>query len=282
MSDAKCIALTFDVEFWHETDWLQPYIGSSLDLNAGFEHSINNVLALLGKYGRHATFFVTEAVARSYPELIQTISQAGHEIASHGIGHARLPTIDPEAYGAEFKNHIDSMEALIGKKVKGFRAPHFSLTDTSKWLIPLLESLGFQYDSSIMPSAIAEYGHPDAPRKPYMISSLDVRTSDEESRLLEIPVSVFGRLRVPFAGGIYFRFLPLWIFRLFLGRALKQTYPPVIYFHPHELDTETPRITRGPWLKRYIKYFGVKRSLQKFEKILRDYECDSIERIFFR
>lgn len=282
MSDVKRIALTFDVEFWHETDWLKPYIEPSMDLNVGFEHSINKVLFLLEKYGRHATFFVTEAVARSYPELIQTISQAGHEIASHGIGHARLPTRDPETYGAEFKDHINSMEALIGKKVKGFRAPHFSLTDTSKWLISLLESLGFQYDSSVMPSAIAEYGHSDAPRKPYLISSRNVRRSDEASQILEIPVSVFGKLRIPFAGGIYFRLLPYPIFRFFLRRALKQTHSPVIYFHPHELDPETPRISRGPWLKRYIKYFGVKRSLQKLEKILRDHECDSIERIFFR
>lgn len=281
MSDVKRIALTFDVELWHETDWLKPYIKNSNTDNDSFEDSVRNILTLLRKYNYSATFFVTDTVVRLYPNIVREISLAGNEVGSHGIGHVRLPKADPEHYRAEFRKHIEAIEEITKKKVAGFRAPHFSLNKQSGWIIGILKDSGLRYDSSIIPSKVAEYGNPNAPTEPYMISEKNILLHDQDSRFQEIPVSVYGKFRAPFAGGIYFRLLPFWMFRLFLRGVMKKSYPPVLYFHPHELDPKTPRITRGPWIKRHVKYSGVNTSFRKLEMILKDYRCDSIENIFF-
>lgn len=282
MSDDKPIALSFDVELWHETDWLKPYIESADADNATFESSVYTILELLEKYKRSATFFVTDTVVRLYPHIVADIARAGHEVGSHGIGHTRLPKANRVLYRTAFQKHIQDIEAITQKKVLGFRAPHFSLTKDSSWMIELLGDTGLKYDSSIMPSRVAEYGYQFTPCSPYLISHQDIYRNGPGSPILEIPVSVYGNMRIPFAGGIYFRFLPYWVFRFFLERALKKSYPPVLYFHPHELDPRTPRIKRGPRLKRSLKYFGVDTSLKKLEHILKHYRSDSIQNIFFQ
>ena len=53
----------------------------------------------------------------------------------------------------------------------------------------------------------------------------------------------------------------------------------IVYFHPHELYEDTPIIEKAPRFKKFLKYYGVKNSLKKFEKLLKSFEFDSVENI---
>lgn len=268
MSDNnKKIILTFDVELWTEGSWLKPHITEDLLKIDTFPNSIRKILLALKNHSGFATFFVTLEVTEKHPEIIKEISDQEHEIGIHGPKHIKLK----DYLKSEFKNdlirQIDLMEKITGKKPKGYRAPHFSLTKETYWALEILKELGFTYDSSIFPKNMGEYGDSKSPKDSYEIIPT----------LTEIPVSVsslFGQ-RFPYAGGIYFRMLPLWIFKFFLNKELK-TGKPVIYFHPHELDNETPKIKKGPYLRRLLKYWGTDSSFKKFEKILNCYIVDSI------
>ncbi len=70
-----------------------------------------------------------------------------------------------------------------------------------------------------------------------------------------------------FAGGIYFRIMPLKLFLCYL-RMASVNKTPILYFHPYELFDSAPKIESGPWLKRKIKYIGTKTAWEKFKKLI--------------
>lgn len=270
------LILTFDLEIWHESKWMEPFISEDLKKDTLTE-SVLPLLRILKETNSHATFFTTNAVLDNYPEIIKKIFSEDHEVGSHSTTHIHLDEQQAEVFEGNLQLQKEKIEKLIGKNVSGFRAPHFSLNQKTKWLIPLLTRLGFLYDSSIFPIKTPEYGISKAPTFPYKISS-ETLLEDKGGSFLEFPqstVKIFG-LQIPVAGGVYFRILPLFIFKFLLNMAIKQGNTPMVYFHPHELCSETPRI-KGPILKTFIKYFGTKRSLLKFNKLIKNYTCISVE-----
>ena len=59
------------------------------------------ILAILEEYGIRATFFVIgENVAR-YPEMLEAVRAAGHEIGNHTYHHPHLKKTDPERMESE-------------------------------------------------------------------------------------------------------------------------------------------------------------------------------------
>lgn len=282
MLEVKNVALSFDVELWNEGDWLKPYIKEEMLLgDRSFEKSIDNILNLLKKNGHTATFFTTEEVVEKFPEYVSKISKEGHEVGVHGPKHIRLEKYDREVFIEDCQNIIEKIEKLTGQKPKGYRAPHFSLNQKTSWLIPALVNLGFVYDSSAFPMNLNEYGISNCPIKSYKISDANIAKESSDSKLTEVPISMasFGRTKIPFAGGIYFRVFPLFIFKWLLKISSKNS-TPVIYFHPHELECSTPQIKSGPFIKRLLKYWGTKRSFKKLEKISNSYSFVSINSIF--
>lgn len=268
MNNKPTIKLTFDVELWTEGAWMQSYITEDLLKSDPFPASIAKILNALKAHDAHATFFVTLEVTEKYPYVLRNIVEAGHEIGVHGPKHIRLRDYTPESFRSDLVKQLSLIESATSAKAEGFRAAHFSLEDSTMWILPILRELGFSYDSSIFPINMGEYGISNTPLKPYEIIP----------GLQEIPTSVasFFGFRIPFAGGIYFRLLPLFIFKFLLKNSAKHS-TPVIYFHPHELDVNTPQIKIGPWLRRKLKYFGTKKSFEKFEALLKSFQCIPID-----
>lgn len=231
------IMLTFDLEFWYDTPFLEKYLPEFRE--DYLVESVLPILELLEKYKARATFFTTGKVIKRYPEIVKKIYNQGHEIASHGYSHQLLSKITPQQFEAEMRQAVELTEKTIGKIPKGFRAPCLSLNKRTHWALPILAKLEFKYHSG--------------------------RRSVPNSPLTEIPVG--------FAGGVYFRLLPLWLFK----KMLKLT--GIIYLHPHELYRDTPVIKRAPRFKKLLKYHGVKNSLEKFEKLLKNFAFDSVENI---
>ncbi|MCP4246657.1 MAG: DUF3473 domain-containing protein [bacterium] len=100
------------------------------------------------------------------------------------------------------------IEDLIGRPVRGHRAPAFSIGPHTRWALDVLAELEFAYDSSIFPIAGPRYDWPDFPPHTHQIDLQKGRS------LIEAPlptVSVLGR-RLPSCGGGYlrhFKFAPL-------------------------------------------------------------------------
>jgi len=264
------IILTFDLEFWHECDIIKNYLPESKEvLPDNVLESTLPLLELLESHNIKATFFVAGGVAEKYPELIKKIHSAGHEIASHGYTHRKLENLGKDEFEKEIRLSVDLLSELIGKNPKGFRAPYFSLNNKSGWALEALENNGFIYDSSIFPLKTPLYGDSQAPVDIYKITG----------KIIELPVAVrtVGPVRIPIAGGFYFRVMPFFIYKNFLKSVVSKR-PVVLYFHPHELYGFVPQI-KIPFWRKGIKFFGVKESFKKFEKLLKleDFEFTSAE-----
>jgi len=111
------------------------------------------------------------------------------------------------------------MKEILGDvRIKGFRAPTFSLNRETKWALPALRDCGYLYDSSIFPRKLfwnPLYGLDGTPRYPYRISFEDPGREDPGSSLWEFPAAVerVAGFDLPVSGGFYLRVLPAPLFR---------------------------------------------------------------------
>ncbi len=259
------IILTFDIENWFDSRFLEKYLKDPAALNSCIEESIELILNKLNRHQATATFFILGKIAAKHPETIKKIYQSGHEIASHGYSHKYLENLSPEDFEKEIKETNHLLADLTGTSPKGFRAPAFSLNQKTSWALKILKENGFQYDSSLFPINIGLYGD--------QLGRLAIPEG-----LIELPVAVYHKsfFKLPLAGGVYFRFLPYWIFRFFL-RLMAKKEIPVIYFHNHELLPVKIAIPGCPFWKKWLKFKGVKNNYKKFEKLLQDFDCLSIK-----
>jgi peptidoglycan/xylan/chitin deacetylase (PgdA/CDA1 family) len=85
------------------------------------------VLESLASFGATATFFVLVNRARRNRTLLGEIQAAGHEIALHGIDHARLTAFSAGTVLRRCRDGKAELEDLAGKRVRWFRAPYGAL-----------------------------------------------------------------------------------------------------------------------------------------------------------
>lgn len=216
--------LTVDLE-----DWPVAVIDPSLEITPRVVENTKRLLQILRWHNVRATFFVLTRVAERFPDLVCEIHESGHEIASHGHGHELLTTISPRRFEADVRRSIEVLRDLTGAEPVGYRAPAFSVVESTRWAGPILARLGFRYSSSIFPIRHRRYGIPDMPRRFHRWSECD---------LIECPpatVRLAGR-NWPVAGGGYFRLLPGPVARAAIRRINGEGLPAVLYVHPHELD----------------------------------------------
>jgi len=262
-------AMTVDVEDYFHVSALSEVISrsewSSLEFRA--ERSTDRLLALFADKGVKATFFVLGWVTAKAPGLIRRIHEAGHEVACHGLSHELVYRQTPEVFREETRRSKQMLEDTIGAPVIGYRAASYSITAESLWALDILCELGFRYDSSIFPIAHDRYGIPGASTRPGPIAA------PGGARIVEFPLStkgVFG-MRVPVAGGGYFRLLPYWFTRWALSAVNREDATPfVFYLHPWEIDPEQPRV-KASALSRFRHYNNLHKCEQRLRSLLDDF-----------
>lgn len=213
------------------------------------------VLELLDRFGAKATFFVLGWVAEREPQLVREISSAGHELGCHSYLHRRVSRLTPEEFREDTRRALAVIEDASGKKIRGYRAPTFSIVPNSLWALEILAEDGFAYDSSVFPIRHDLYGMPQAPRFPFRWHW------GNGFFLYEIPlmtVRVLG-FNLPVAGGGYLRILPMAYTRWAL-RQIRQgeCRPTHTYFHPWEIDPGQPRLS-GTRKSEFRHYHNLKR-----------------------
>jgi polysaccharide deacetylase family protein (PEP-CTERM system associated) len=266
-------AMSVDVEDYFQVSAFDGTI--SRDRWDSFESRVGanteRVLATLDLTLTRATFFVLGWVAERYPGLIRQIAERGHEIASHGYDHRLVFDLTPEQFRADLRRARASIEAASGVRVRGYRAPSYSITARSLWALDVLIEEGYAYDASIFPIHHDRYGLPSAPRHIHTITR-------PAGTLWEVPGSTrrVSGMNLPIAGGGYFRLLPYGWTRRGIARVNRlERQPVVFYIHPWELDPEQPRLPASQ-LTRLRHYRNLSETVPRLERLLSEFRFDSI------
>lgn len=229
------------------------------------EGNTDKILAMLEERQVRATFFILGWVARKHPQLVKKIAKQGHEVASHGYAHELITSQTPSIFRGDVQKAKDILENILGAAVHGYRAPSFTITKETQWALPILAEEGYVYDSSIFPINHDRYGLPGAKAWYHQVQTIS-------GSIWEVPPSTveLAGMRVPIAGGGYFRLYPYALLRRLLGRASEQGGPLVIYLHPWELDPGQPRMS-GPLLSRFRHYLNLNKTAGRLSQLLRDF-----------
>lgn len=271
-----CNAMTVDVEEYFQVSAFEQHIDSRRwpSIPSRLQGSIEKILALFDSMDVHATFFTLGWVAERHPAIIRRISDAGHEIASHGMRHVRVINQDRATFRADVTRSRAILEDITGRPVIGYRAASYSIGADNLWALDVLGEAGFRYSSSVYPIRHDLYGIPGGPRFPFR---------REPGGLLEVPVTtveVAGG-RYPCGGGGFFRLYPYALSRWAIRRVNRRDRSPaVFYFHPWEVDPDQPRLQGLGWKTRFRHYCNLERTQPRLRRMLADFHWDRMDHVF--
>jgi peptidoglycan-N-acetylglucosamine deacetylase len=148
---AVAVSFTFDVDaeagFLGDGQQYERRLTALSEGRYGVTRGVPRLLSLLDEHHIKGTFFVPGYTAFLHPQAIQSIFNAGHEIAHHGYMHLRTDKVSPAEQRAEIERGLAALAAIDVGKTKGYRSPAWELTPET---FDLLLEFGFEYDSSCM------------------------------------------------------------------------------------------------------------------------------------
>ena len=107
---------------------------------------VPRILDLLREYSLPATFFVPGWTADRYPQTVEAILAAGHEVGHHSYAHLSPFAQTAEEERADFERALATLQKA-GAEVEGFRCPSWE----PGWRTPVIVAEhGLKYDSSLM------------------------------------------------------------------------------------------------------------------------------------
>ena len=220
-------------------------------------------LHFLRENGMKTTFFVVGEVAKRHPALIRQIAAQGHEIGTHTNHHIPLDRHDQKSFRDDLKESVQRLLDAGAREVVGFRAPIFSMIQTTQWAYEILAELGFVYSSSVLPAKNPLYGWPEFGQGIKKMSGV-----------WELPMSLipFKLASLPFAGGVYFRVLPDFLIRRLMRHYHSSQLPILGYFHPYDIDDKQDRFMHpginNSHFYNWLMYWRRKSVLPRVQKML--------------
>lgn len=234
--------LTFDIEEWAIE---KAKVGGGNSSNyTKFDDMLDQVLELLDLNHIHATCFCTGKMAEEFPHVVRLIASQGHEIACHSHIHQWCNKMSMQEFDEDTKQAVDALEQCIGKKILGYRAPAFSITENTPYAFEILHKYGIVYDASIFPCPRDFGGFPSFG---YQIPTL-IKYRGIELYEFPIPVANICGKKMAWSGGGYFRLLPYPI----IQHLAKQSEYVMSYFHLNDLIAEPMQLMTR---QRYEEYF---------------------------
>jgi len=225
---------------------------------------MDRILDLLEKHNQKATFFSIGWVARKYPEILQKIDSFGYEIATHSDMHQLAYEFNREEFRQDLDRSVKSIEDVVGKKVRAYRAPGFSLMNQNKWVFEELIKNGIEMDCSVFPAKRAHGGFEEFGYAEPAYIEID------GAKIKEFPINiypVFGQ-NVIFSGGGYFRLLPYSLIKYFMNHS---SYV-MTYLHPRDFDAQQPMIDGLSAFRKFKSYVGLRSSKRKLDRLLDDFQ----------
>lgn len=109
--------------------------------------AVPRILETYRRLGLTQTFFMPAWVMQTYPETVEAILKAGHEIGHHSWMHEDPMEHSDEREAELFERALEVHVTMTGRKPRGYRAPVYSFTPA---MLNRLIEHGFLYDSSMM------------------------------------------------------------------------------------------------------------------------------------
>lgn len=273
--------LTFDIEEWYLE---KMYFGDHAEKYKEFDRYLGEILDTLDERNLKGTFFCVGGLGREFPDVVKRIADRGHDVGCHSDVHTWLNKMTREECLADTRKAVDSLEQVIGKKVKSYRAPAFSIGASNKWAFEVLAECGIERDASVFPAVrdfggFAEFGQ----KTPAIIRYNSIE-------LKEFPIctaKLMGK-EIAYSGGGYFRFFPLW----YVKKQMAKADYSMTYFHIEDLLVgNNPLMTKDEYeeyfkeagtltarYKRYIKAnLGKKAAFNKLKELLSAMEFHNLE-----
>jgi polysaccharide deacetylase family protein (PEP-CTERM system associated) len=272
-SGAIVNAMTVDVEDYFHVSAFDSVVSRARwsQFESRVSDNTDRLLELFDRANVRSTFFVLGWVAERFPALVRRIVDLGHEVASHGHDHQLLYLLTPRQFREDVRAAKKAIEDAAGIAVVGFRAPSYSVIESSLWALDVLIEEGFVYDSSIFPIHHDRYGIPVSPRHPYVLSR-------PPASIVEAPGSTvkWGPFNLPVGGGGYFRILPYGWTRWGIRRLNEfEKLPAIFYLHPWEIDPDQPRLSAGR-LSRFRHYRNLEKTEDRLRALLREFRFSTM------
>ena len=149
---AKEIWCAFGVDVDAVAGWLGSYGGadSPLDISRGMfsgEVGTPRLVRLFDRFGIKTTWFVPGHSIETFPEQIDKVVAAGHEIGIHGYSHENPIAMTRVQEEAVLDKCIELAQKLTGRRPTGYVAPWWEFSPVTN---ELLLQRGFKYDHSLM------------------------------------------------------------------------------------------------------------------------------------
>jgi len=113
---------------------------------------VPHVLDVLDELNLKITFFIVgkDTECEENRKYLRMITERGHDVGNHSYHHESwLQTYSYEKIEKEIREAEEAIESVTGKRPTGFRGPGFSW---SKDLLKVLESRGYKFDASTLPT----------------------------------------------------------------------------------------------------------------------------------
>ena len=259
--------LTFDIEDWfhildnqetsHEVRWS--------NFPSRIEFNLDRIFRILEVAQCKGTFFCLGWIAEKYPHLVRRIADAGYEVACHSHLHQLAYEQTPSQFRSDLRKALDAIRDAAGVCINTYRAPGFSLTKDSLWLLDILAEEGITVDCSVFPAKRSHGGLSEFPSAaPCLIKTF------KGSIIKEFPLNVrpFLGQKIVFSGGGYFRIFPYSLIK----RLFNQSDYVMTYFHPRDFDPDQPIIPNLSKLRYFKSYIGLSHSENKLVRLLADFE----------
>jgi peptidoglycan/xylan/chitin deacetylase (PgdA/CDA1 family) len=193
----KEIFVAYGIDVDAVAGWLGSYGGedSPCDISRGVfagEVGSMRLLRMFDRWGIKTTWFIPGHSIETFPDEMQKVADAGHEIGMHGYSHENPIAMTPGQEEAIADKCIDLITKLSGKGPRGYVAPWWEFgTKTNEMLL----KKGIKYDHSLMHNDFHPYycrvgdswtkidysQHPSTWMQPLQ--------RGEETDLIEIPAS---------------------------------------------------------------------------------------------
>jgi polysaccharide deacetylase family protein (PEP-CTERM system associated) len=264
--------LSFDIEEWYVE---KAFFGANEAKYAEYDRLLDDIIRKLDEIKQKGTFFCVGKLAKDFPQVVQKIADAGHEVGCHSNTHQWLNKMSYEEAFEDTHAAIDSLQQCIGRKVTSYRAPAFSIGNDNKWAFEVLAANGITCDASVFPATRDFGGFPEFSKmEPAIVKYNGIE-------IHEFPIAtahVLGK-EIAYSGGGYFRFFPYW----FVEKEMKESIYSMTYFHLGDLlpviggvmtkeDYERYFKESGTLKARYLRYLktnlGVKGNKRKFFRLL--------------
>ncbi len=149
---AKEILCAFGVDLDAVAGWLGSYGGkdSPDDISRGLfagEVGTPRLLELFRRHDLRTTWFIPGHSIETFPEQIDAIVAAGHEVGVHGYSHENPIAMSREQETEVLDKCIALVEEVTGRRPTGYVAPWWEFSRVTNEL--LLER-GIKYDHSLM------------------------------------------------------------------------------------------------------------------------------------